>query len=240
MIRHVISKAAERCGFEVTRLSKSPGPSLAGIAHLPIQTVLDVGANRGQFARQALRLFPGASIYSFEPLPDAFAGLQSWISCEKLQRVRALPLALGSSNGSSSMFVHREHDPSSSLLATTEHARNLYSQTAVQSQIEVHIRTLDSLVNEGAVRISPVTLLKIDVQGFELEVLRGARRTLESIEAGIIEIGLQPLYHGQGSFMAVTELLASTGLRYVGNAAQVCDAQGRVVYIDAAFVRAAF
>lgn len=237
MIRHLISRAAERCGFEITRSTKTPGPSLAGIAQLPIQTVLDVGANRGQFARHALRLFPAARVYSFEPLPDAFADLHSWALAEKLERLVPVPLALGSSDVTAGMFVHCKHDPSSSLLESTERTRSLYAQTALQSRITVQVRTLDSLVREGTVRLSPGTLLKIDVQGYELEVLRGALTSLESIQAGIIEIGLQSLYHGQGSFMAVTELMARMGLRYVGNVAQVCDSQGRVVYIDAAFVR---
>jgi len=240
MIRHLLSQAVERCGYEITRSSKTPGPTLAGIAGLPIETILDVGANRGQFARQVLRLFPRANVYCFEPLPDALAHLRSWADAESLSNVTTLQLALGSANETAEMFVHVDHDASSSLLSTTERTRTLYAQTARQSRTTVQVRTLDALVDEGAVRLSAGTLLKIDVQGYELEVLRGARQSLRRIEASIVEVGLQPLYDTQGSFFAVAELLNEAGLRYAGNAAQVCDSLGRVVYVDAAFVRIAF
>lgn len=239
-MRRLIKQAAERFDFDIRRLSRTPGPSLAGIGLMPIRTVLDVGANEGQFAHRALRLFPTADVYCFEPLPSVFAKLQSWAAAEKLSKVLPLQLALGSIDKSASMFVHLDHDPSSSLLRTTERARDLYAQTVNQSQISVEVRKLDSLVFDGTVRLSADNLLKLDVQGYELEVLDGARTTLESIQASIVEIGVQPLYEGQGSFIAVTERMAQAGLRYVGNAAQVCDPQGRVVYVDAAFVRGSF
>ncbi len=236
-MRRVISQAAERFGFEIRRLSKTPGPSLAGLGLMPIRTVLDVGANKGQFARHALRLFPDAKVYCFEPLPSVFAELQSWVAAERLSNVLPLHVALGSSDDTTDMFLHVEHDPSSSLLRTTGRARDLYAQTTKQTQISVEVRKLDSLVGDGTVRLSANNLIKIDVQGYELEVLRGAETTLESIQATLVEIGVQFLYEGQGSFLAVAEVLARAGLRYVGNATQVCDPQGRVVYVDAAFVR---
>src|SRR5919202_5683403 len=65
-------------GFDLVRLYRLPRSTFLGLGRLPIRTIVDVGANRGQFAREALAFFPQAHLYCFEPQTEAFAELQQW------------------------------------------------------------------------------------------------------------------------------------------------------------------
>ena len=155
--------------------------------------VLDVGAHRGQFALFILHRFPGARLYCFEPLPDARATL-GWILAERPE-ARIFPVALGSRSGRATMHVSRRDD-SSSLLPLTERQTEAFPGTEEVAQIEVEVARLDDvLVNADS--LPRPCLLKIDVQGNELEVLRGAVGTLDLVDEILVECSFVELYRGQ-------------------------------------------
>ncbi|MDW8245698.1 MAG: FkbM family methyltransferase [Sandaracinaceae bacterium] len=112
-------------GYEVRRPKEME--QVMGLVHLPIRTVIDVGANVGQFAQFARKKFKNAKIYCFEPIPEAYAKLKEWT--EKDGHSLAYPLALGEENKRVEFFVHSDHSPSSSLLRTTPLKHHYYPFT---------------------------------------------------------------------------------------------------------------
>jgi hypothetical protein len=97
--------------------------------------------------------------------------------------------------------------------------------------------TLDEALTEKISKIEDGILLKLDVQGFEDRVLRGAKAVLKKTAVCILEISLQDLYKKQANFNELSQLLEQSGFYYAGNLEQVFDPHGFVVYIDAVFFR---
>ena len=151
-------------------------------------SVLDVGANRGQFALFALRRFPGAALWCFEPYPAAFQMLERLVD----GRARCVRCALAGASGAGELHVARA-DGASSLLMPTALQIGRSSEAVIAGHVEVEVRTLDEFAGEIA---SPY-LLKVDVRGYELEVLRGGRALLASDGDLLIECSFRELYGGQ-------------------------------------------
>ncbi len=135
------------------------------------------------------------------------------------------------------MHFHVAHSPSSSLLPTTERSHIDFPMTREQMEITVAVRRLDDVFEDSALAIEDGFLLKLDVQGFEAAVLRGAPRTLQRAGACVVEVCLDKLYDGQSDFVEVAELATAGGMRYAGNLSQVYGNDGHVAYLDALFVR---
>ena len=104
-LKSVLKAMFHRLGLDIIRIKNSPKQTLCGLRSLPIQTVIDVGANTGQFARQISRIFPQAKIYCFEPLPEPFKALESW-ALEQDERVKLFNVAIGDSEGTAEIFFH--------------------------------------------------------------------------------------------------------------------------------------
>ena len=75
-LKNVLRTGLNRMGFDVVRLRRSPKRTLLRLAGLDIGTVIDVGANKGQFARMMMEFFPRAELYCFEPLDEPFGQLK--------------------------------------------------------------------------------------------------------------------------------------------------------------------
>lgn len=202
----------------------------SGIPFSPdIATVIDLGASRGQFALFASDRFPNARIISFEPQPEPLAELSALLG----DRVEARPVAVGSKAGTATMNISRSDD-SSSLLRIGVNQRKVFPGTEAVDTIEVEVTTLDAALDQPLVRPS---LLKIDVQGLELEVLKGATRTLAQIDEALIECSFVELYEGQAMADEVTAAMLEAGLRLAGVYGATVDADGRMVQADFLFRR---
>jgi FkbM family methyltransferase len=212
-----------------------PTYNLLGLRAYEIRTIIDVGANVGQFAQFARANFPDARIVAFEPLPDAVAALDEL--ARRDSNVEVVACALGEREEHSSIYLHRQHSPSSSLLKTTQHSHDLYPFTQSQAEISVPVRRLDSAVEALDRPLIPETLVKIDVQGYESHVIRGGAATIGAARACIVEVNRDSLYVGQANFEEIVALLAALGLVYSGNLSQVHAVDGHVIYFDALFVR---
>jgi FkbM family methyltransferase len=223
-------------GFDVVRLRDASENPLAGLRQRPINTVIDCGANEGQFAREISRFFPAAALYCFEPLPQPFEILSAWAAAEG-SRVKCFRVALGEQIGEALMHSHTEHSPSSSLLSTTEHEELTFPQTRAQADVAVPVTTLDEALADVLHEMKPQILLKLDVQGYEDRVLRGATRILPRVHACLLEVGVDPLYVAQAAFKDIVTLLDQFGLTYAGNVEQVLGLDGRVMWLDALFLR---
>jgi len=173
------------------------------------RTVLDVGANIGQFAIAAAKFFPHATIHAFEPLPSAAAALRRHAA--GLPRVEVHQVALGDREGRAAFRVSANSVSSSLLRATRAHSDAFPDAAAVQ-EIEVQISTLDRELQN--IPLEAPVLLKIDIQGAEAQALRGAASALERIEHVLIEASLVPLYEGESTLRELSALLENRGFRF--------------------------
>jgi FkbM family methyltransferase len=174
-------------------------------------TVIDVGANKGQFALYARVRFPGAEVYSLEPLPGPRTRLERLFDGNA--RVHVFAAAAGAAPGSARINVSRADD-SSSLLPATTRQLDRFPGTDTVGRESVEIESLDRLL-EGVELARPV-LLKLDVQGFELEALRGAEEVLASVDTVLTECSFVPFYSGQALFDEIRDFLRERGFGLVG------------------------
>lgn len=221
-------------GFDLIRTSKLAQFNLCGLKSMSIKTIIDIGANTGQFARMMSVHFPEANIFCFEPLPEPYAVLHSWAN-KKPDRVRIFNLAIGDQDGEAQMFFHRDFSPSSSLLANTAFGEKLFPATKNQERVAVKLSTLDNAFK--STKLEDKILIKLDVQGYEDRVLKGGKEIFNKASACILEISLDNLYAGQADFRELYTQLDRMDFRYAGNLHQVHAEDGHVIYLDAVFVR---
>lgn len=239
LIKDLVKSAFRSVGADVMRVKNSPAITWLGLRAAGIQTIIDVGANTGQFGRLVSKYFPSANMFCFEPQPGPFEELKRWAASQG-ERVRAFNLGLAEISGQRSFHVHTEYSPSSSFLETTPINEGFYPHMRRQGHIVVPIKTLDEALSDylGAIR-TPV-LLKLDVQGYEYHVLSGAAAVLKKACACLLEINLDDLYKGQADFRDLVNLFYSAGYRYAGNMDQFYAADGHVIYGDSLFVGPGF
>lgn len=233
-LKAAVKSLIRTAGFDVVRWRNSPGATLLGLRQKLIRTVIDVGANTGQYARSALRVFPEAIVYSFEPLPRAFEELSLWAK-DKGSRVVARNVALGAYSRVAPMHLHREHSPSSSLLATTDLAEELYPITRAQEDVLVTQITLDEAMDQYLASLPKDVLLKLDAQGYEDRILEGGSETLNRTDHVVLEVCLDNLYEQQAQFAGLVDFLYTNGFSYRGNLDQTYAPDGHVIFIDALF-----
>ena len=203
-------------------------PALAGRT---FATIVDIGANKGQFAVFARRMWPSAFIWCFEPMPAA---------ADKLAKVltgssRLSRMALGAAPGAANLHVASRTD-SSSLLPLGVLQRETFNMSEV-GVVEIPVERLDRLVR--AEEIARPALMKIDVQGFELAALEGAEGVLAAFDAVYVECSYRTLYDGQALAPAVEAHLTARGFALVGahNVAALPD--GAPLQADLLFERRA-
>jgi len=226
-----------RIGFDYVGVAKHPKFALLGIKKYQIHTIIDVGANTGQFAKDILRIFPDAELYCFEPLPTVFHDLKEWSKSSKNDQVKVFNLALGDHDGMEEIYFHNEHSPSSSLLKTTKTTELLYPMTRKQKSITVPLRTIDNVLGEVLKDAHGNILIKVDVQGYEDRVICGGEKIFSKAKAVILELCLDRLYENQAGFKDIVLLMDDLGFHYAGNLEQIYADDGHVVFFDAVFIK---
>jgi FkbM family methyltransferase len=197
-----------------------------------IRTVLDVGAHRGQFALVAVRRWPDAALVCFEPLTEPRETLQRVLGGHPSLRV--VGAAVGDEVGTATLHVSRSTD-SSSLLPIRDAQVIAFPGTEAVATREVRTTRLD--VELAGAEIARPALLKIDVQGAELQVLHGAVGVLEQIDVIVVECSFVELYAGQAHAADVVRFLHAHGFMVsdVGNPTR--DLHGRALQTDLVFER---
>jgi FkbM family methyltransferase len=195
-------------------------------------TVIDVGSNRGQFAVFARERWPNARLLCFEPLPGPGETLVR--VAHELGNVDVHPYALGAEAGRPTMRISRSDD-SSSLLRATARQLEAFPNSVEVGGIEVDVRRLDDVVSRGDLR-APV-LMKIDVQGAELDVLRGASQVLPHVQQILVECSLVELYAGQALLDDVVQFAREFGFRVINVSAPTREPGGRPLQCDVLFSR---
>lgn len=197
-----------------------------------IQTVVDIGANRGQFSLMVRHCLPEAKIIAFEPL-NAPAAIFRKVFVNDA-RTMLYEVAIGPEQGNRLMHVSAEDD-SSSLLPITALQEKIFPGTGEEKSVDIYIGPLHSFINTTDIVGS--ALLKLDVQGYELEALKGCDGMLHCFEHVYAECSFVELYQGQA---LVDEVLAWMDKKGFGLAGvyNVCnDRAGRAIQGDFWFRR---
>jgi FkbM family methyltransferase len=196
---------------------------------IKVGSLIDVGANRGQFSLLVRHHFPDALIHAFEPLEPERQALRSVVA----DPLALYPFALGISAGEASFHVTSKRDSSSLLLPGA--AQEAASGVTLTSSIKVQVKRLAELLDVAALP-RPI-LMKLDVQGGELDVLKGAADVLPLIDAIYAEVSFVALYEQQPLASDITAFLHDNGfaLRGVYNhffAAGIGPTQADFLYVN--------
>lgn len=196
-----------------------------------VALVIDVGANRGQFSLLARHRWPTAEILAFEPHPTAADKLRRVMAHDRLTTIHQV--ALWDSESTVTLRLSNEDD-SSSLLPIGDTYIHTWPNTFEVGRADVAACRLDSFSRPELPRPA---LLKIDVQGAELAVLRGAVSTLPQIDIVFIECSFAELYDGQALAGTIVSLLESHGLMLRGTYSAAYRSDGVCLQADLLFTR---
>ncbi len=193
VFKQLIRKIFKSAGFEINRI-RIPAPATdqrpvgrmdflledLKTRGLQCKSILDVGANNGQWSVMAANIFPGAQLTLIEPQEEMKQTLSSF--CEQFPGSRFFLCGAGSVESESVLTVWPDYAGSSFLPPASS------QQLETGKQRVVKVVTIDSLLESGQMLMPE--LVKLDIQGYELEALKGAEKTFGFTEVYILEVSL--------------------------------------------------
>ena len=243
-VKRAITRLARRLGYEVVPSGDLERRAL--VLHLKdifrkhdIQCVLDVGANRGQYYR-FLRERVGyrGLVVSFEPTAHNLIHLREQAKADPQWIIRGH--ALGNDDTQMEINVMKVDLLSSFLTPHPAMVEMFRDLNVVDHKESVEVRRLDTVMSElGGQRPLGHLYLKVDTQGFDLEVIRGASSTLPRVRALQTEISMRPLYMNAPSFRETLDTLIERSFAVSGMFPVVRDPAMRVVEFDCVMVNSA-
>ncbi len=210
----------------------------AGTEHLYIfkniccNFIVDIGANRGQFSLIVRKLFPDACIHSFEPLDNPARIFKTVFDADDDTHFHHY--AIGPERNQTTMHISQSDD-SSSLLPISRLQNEIFPGTSEIDTTVVDVASLDCFLSVD--EINSPALLKLDVQGFELDALRGCERLLSSFDLIYCECSFVELYLGQKMASDIIEWLYNRGFILKGVYNTSYDNQGNSIQADFMFSR---
>jgi FkbM family methyltransferase len=206
------------------------------LEHYHIDTVLDVGANSGQFCDLLRkRIDYNGLIHSFEPMPDLASGLvrrgnhdSKWIIHN---------MGLGNENTTLPLNVMSSSVFNSFQLPDTSATGRFSKGNKVLRTIDVAVHRLDDLLPSLSGMDGGKVFLKIDTQGFDHQVILGAKKTIEAISVLQFELPLQKIYKGVADCSDTLELLYESGFEISGLFPISVDEHMRAVEMDCVMVK---
>lgn len=236
--RKVIKSFIHAVGFDLHRLSPSSNPAFQlfkALNRFEVDLVLDVGANVGQFAAELRSVGYQGELVSFEPLSAAHHALSEAASRDSKWHVHARG-AIGDHDGEIEINISG-NSVSSSVLPMMESHSSAAEGSAYVGAESVPISRLDSVALKYLEK-SRRPFLKIDAQGFEWQVLDGARAILPRMQGVLCELSLVPMYEGQRLWMDMIRRLEGEGFTLWSIQKGFTDPRdGRTLQVDAIFFR---
>jgi len=194
--------------------------------------VVDIGANEGAFAAGVLAVAPEAQIIAVEPSPAPRERLRARLGDNS--NVAILDVAVSSESGSA-MFHLTAHDHNSSLrLPRSESQKIIGGGWDVLEDLQVQTLSLDDLVGDR-----DVDVLKIDVQGAEMDVLEGGERALARTRAVLLEMNFFSQYEGDATFDTLHAEMIRRGFELVNVSPPLTTPDGTAIFIDGCYARRA-
>jgi FkbM family methyltransferase len=235
-VKQIVKTGLQRFGFQVQRLPRSLAPGKVSVGLDPYHdmrrltgaivspVVFDVGANVGQSVERIRTYFDHPVIHAFEPSPDTFEKLRR--ATKGISDLILNNVALGRHAGTAD-FVENSESALSSLLEFGPD-----SWGTVKGKIPVTVATLDAYCVEN--QVERIDVLKLDTQGFEMEVLRGGENMLGQGRIGVVfmEITFSEMYKGLPSLGEIYQFMTERGFylvafydfHYQNNRVGWCDA----------------
>jgi len=220
--KRFIRRIFARLGYEIRRVGEeSEGSSLDLWSWLRvnggIRTILDIGANNGEFAEYLSTYFDAKQTIAIEPLPGCAEEVRQ--RGKVIKNLTVLECAVSDHEGKATLFEN-SYAPASSLLPVSSISTDEFPQTAGnQKEVEVAVRRLDDMINPDD--FDREIMIKIDVQGLEDKVIQGGEKTFRAAKFVLVEMSFVPMYDGQPLFEEVHELLVNIGFRFAGIKNQV-------------------
>lgn len=238
-MKSALQKVCNACGLEVRILknSNSERQVLKDVLRLArIDTILDVGANSGQFAAIAFDAGFNGLLVSFEAQASVHAELERRAAGRGRSWIVAPRAALGSGSGKIEINIS-ENSVSSSILPMKSVHLQAEPQSRYVAKETVDLVRLDGLAGPLVAQARNM-MIKVDTQGYEKEVLEGATGILDRTAAIQLELSLVPLYDGAPSFVELTSYVQQLGYELFSIVPGFRDRHsGRLLQIDGFFVR---
>ena len=227
-----------RVGFELRRFSVEQSENARFISMLRthnVNLIFDVGANAGQFGVLLREIGFDGKIVSFEPLSDARESLQNISRNDPMWQI-ALQTAIGEENGEIEIQIAGNSQSSSVLDMLDTHVRAAPDSKYIGKE-KVALRTLDSIAPDY-MDSNSIAFIKIDTQGYETQVMNGAKKLMSQIVGLQVEISLVPLYKGQCLFDEMLKKLKNDGFELWSISTVFSDPNtAQLLQVDATFFR---
>ncbi len=201
-----------------------------------IDCILDVGANEGQFGEFLRNFGYEKMIISFEPMKKAYNAMCNHRLGKNDPLWQKKNIALGNESGTKKINIS-EYSPSSSLQEMLPLHEQIFSGTNYIDEESIKIEKLDDIYDSLCL-VNKNVFLKIDTQGFEYEVLKGAKESLKFIDLIQVEMSFKPLYQNEVLFHEMHKLIVSMGYHIVSIVPQVFDEKTwELIQVDCVYSR---
>jgi FkbM family methyltransferase len=214
----------------IENISETPFKSIIrNLNESRVTSVLDVGANVGQFGLDVRRYGFEGLIVSYEPVRETFESLSQ--TTKQHQPWKAFQIGLGAAESERTINISGNAGLSSSILEMGSlHLENFPGSATVAKQ-DILVSTIDKQLEVLGLRPEEI-VLKMDVQGFEAEVLQGASQSLSKIPLCYLEVSITPLYEGEVSFLPILIELSKYGHEVVDVFRGIKARDGRLLQLD--------
>ncbi len=156
-----------------------------------INTLIDIGSNKGQFILLCYKFFPSLTVYSFEPIKEILEGQKKFLNFKK--KIYFFNFGIGNKNKTLKFSITQRKDSSSFL--TVNKYQNYNKNYSIYERRNIKIKKLDRILKNK--NLANPILVKIDVQGYELEVLKGSKKILSRIDYLLLEVSKSRMYNNQ-------------------------------------------
>ena len=157
--------------------------------NMNLRNVIHIGGHHGHEVKLYKEINPNCTVEIFEPHPNTFSIMKNNVA--SFAQINCHNVALGPRETVMELYVETDNQGQSNSLLKPKYHVEQYPYIRFQNVIEVPVKTLDSFQLDES-----YNFISIDVQGFELEVLKGAVSTLKNIEYLIAEVNNKELYEG--------------------------------------------
>lgn len=227
---NLLARSAREYFTRIGANSDSPFTCIArNLKESNVSSVIDVGANVGQFGLDIRRYGFQGQIVSYEPVNKTFGLLTQTI--RRHQPWKAIQLGLGADESERLINISGNDGLSSSLLEMGSLHLENFPNSATVSQQKISISTIDNQLESLGILPQDI-MLKLDVQGLEAEVLKGASKSLSKIPLCYLEVSIIPLYEGEISFLPILIELSKHGHEMIDVFRGIKGNNGQLLQVD--------